>query len=161
MPADATRLGSLAPVARDAYRGQGQGWAARLFALPLGRWVVGIAGVVVIGGGLYQLYKAYSIDFSEHMRWNEMSATERTWAVRLGRLGLAARGVVQGLIGLFLLEAALWVDSNRVQGTNGAFQALGRSPLGPWAVGMVAAGLAAYGVYMLAAARYSRIVTAR
>lgn len=60
---------------------QGQGWVARLFALPLGRWVVGIAGVVVIGGGLYQLYKAYSVDFSKHFRWNEMSTTERTWGV--------------------------------------------------------------------------------
>ena len=151
----------LATGSGGASNTQGQGWVARLFALPLGRWVVGIAGVVVICGGLYQLYKAYSVDFSEHLRWNEMSATERTWAVRLGRLGLAARGVVQGLIGLLLIEAALWVDPNRVQGTNGAFQALGRSPLGSWAVGVVAAGLAAYGVYMLAAARYSRIVTAQ
>ena len=34
---------------------QGQGWIVRLFSLPLGRWLVGIAGLLVIGGGLYQL----------------------------------------------------------------------------------------------------------
>ena len=90
-----------------------------------------------------------------------MSATERTWVVRLGRLGLAARGVVQCLVGLFLGQAALLFDPSKVQGTRGALESLGRPPFGLWTVGVVAAGLAAYGIYMLAAARYSRIVTAR
>jgi len=136
-----------------------QSWVARLLALPLGRWLIGFAGLIVIGGGLYQLYKAYSTDFSEHFRWNEMSATERTWTVRLGRLGLAARGIVQGLIGLFLIQAALLFDPSKAQGSGGALQSLAQPPFGLWAVGVVAVGLAAYGVYMLAAARYSRIVT--
>ena len=138
---------------------QGQSWIVRLFELPLGRWLVGIAGLVVLGSGLYQLYKAYKSDFSEHLRWNEMSATERTWAVRLGRAGLAARGIVQCLIGLFLGQAALLFDPSKVQGTRGALNALARPPFGIWTVGVVALGLAAYGVYMLAVARYGRIVT--
>ena len=140
---------------------QSQGWIVRLFSLPLGRWLVGIAGLLVICGGLYQLYKAYSADFSEHLRWNEMSATERTWVVRLGRLGLAARGIVQCLVGLFLGQAALLFDPGKVQGTRGALESLARPPFGLWTVGVVAAGLAAYGIFMLAAARYSRIVTTR
>jgi hypothetical protein len=129
----------------------------RAFALPLGRWLVGIAGLIVIGAGVYQLYKAYRANFSEHFRWNEMSATERTWAVRLGRLGHAARGIVQGLIGLFLVQAALLFDPSKVQGPAGALQSLARPPFGLWTVGVVAIGLAAYGIYLLAAARYSRI----
>jgi len=132
-----------------------------VFRLPLGRWLVGIAGLVVIGGGLYQIYKAYSADFSEHLRWNQMSATERRWAVDLGRLGLAARGIVQALIGLFLAQAALLFDPSKVQGPSGALQSLAHPPFGWWTVGFVAIGLAAYGAYMLAAARYSRIVTTR
>jgi hypothetical protein len=138
---------------------QMQSWVTRLFALPLGRWLVGIAGLAVIGGGLYQLYNAYRANFSEHIQWNRMSATERTWVVRLGRIGLAARGIVQGLIGLFLLQAALLYDPSKVQGSSGALQSLARPPFGLWTVGVVATGLAAYGIYMLVAARYSRIVT--
>jgi hypothetical protein len=133
-------------------------WVARIFALPMGRWLVALAGLIVIGGGLYQLYKAYSADFSEHFRWEAMSARERTGATALGRIGLAARGIVQGLIGIFLIQAALKIDPNQVQGSGGALQSLA-SLIGPWAVGVVAVGLAAYGVYMLAAARYGRIVT--
>lgn len=136
-----------------------QGLVGRVFTWPLGRWLVGIVGLVVIGSGLFQLYKAYSSDFSEHMNWSRMSATERQWATILGRVGLAARGIVQGLVGWFLVQAALTYDPSKVQGSGGALQSLARPPFGLWTVGVVAAGLAAYGVYMLAAARYARIVT--
>jgi len=162
----AVAYGGLAFTALRIASGQGssggnqvQSWVVRLFGLPLGRWLVGIVGLAVIGGGLYQLYQAYNANFSEHIRWNQMSAAERTWAVRLGRAGLAACGIVQALIGLFLVVAARQFNPNAVQGPGGALQALARPPLGPWAVGVVALGLAAYGIYMLVAARYSRIVT--
>jgi hypothetical protein len=136
-----------------------QNLVARVFDVPLGRWLVGIAGLIVIGTGLYQLYKAYSADFSEHFRWNDMSQTERTWASWLGRVGLAARGIVQALVGLFLAQAALLFDASKVQSSGSALQSLAHPPFGLWTVGVVALGLAAYGVYMLAAAKYSRIVT--
>jgi hypothetical protein len=136
-----------------------QSWATTLFEQPFGRWMVGIAGLIVLGGGLHLLYKAYTLDFSEHFRWDAMSESERTWTTWLGRIGLAARGIVQGLVGVFLAQAALLFDASKVQGTGGALQALAHPPFGLWTVGVVAAGLAAYGVYMLAAAWYSRIVT--
>jgi len=138
---------------------QSQSLVARVFEAPLGRWLVGIAGMIVIGGGVYQLYKAYSANFSEHFRWDTMSTTERTWASWLGRIGLAARGIVQALVGLFMVQAALLFDANKVQSSGSALQALAHPPFGLWTVGVVALGLAAYGIYMLAAARYSRIVT--
>jgi hypothetical protein len=138
---------------------QSQSWVSQLFALPFGHWLIGIVGLAVIGGGLYQLYQAYRTNFSERFNWSQMNTQERLWAVRLGRLGLAARGVVQGVVGIFLVQAALLVDPRKVQGADGALQMLAQPPFGLWAVAVVAAGLAAYGIYMLAAARYARIVT--
>lgn len=135
-----------------------QGLVARVFALPLGRWLIGLVGLAVVGAGLWQIYRGWTADFSEHLRWGEMGATERIWATRLGRVGLAARGVVWAAAGGFLIQAALLLDPGRVQDSGGALQALA-GLLGPWAVGVVALGLAAYGVYMLAAAKYGRIVT--
>ncbi len=143
----------------DSGGNQVQDLVSRVFSWPLGRWLVGLGGLVVLGSGLFQLYKAYRADFSEHVVWNAMSAGERAWASRLGRVGLAARGVVQGLVGVFLLQAAWLYDVQKAQDSGGALQSLARPPFGVWTVGVVAAGLAAYGVYMLAAARYSRIVT--
>jgi hypothetical protein len=138
---------------------QSQGWVSQLFTLPLGRWLIGMASLVVIGGGMYLLAQAYRTDFSEHFNWSEMNTQKRLWVVWLGRMGLAARGVVQGLVGVFLLQAALLVDPRKVQGSDGVLQMLAQPPFGVWAVAVVAAGLAAYGIYMLVAARYARIVT--
>jgi hypothetical protein len=149
----------LAIGIRGGVGDQSESLAARVFELPLGRWLVGIAGLIVLGSGLYQLYKAYSADFSEHFRWNDMRPTERTWAVWLGRTGLTARGIVQSLVGLFMIQAALLFDASKVQGSGSVIQSLAHPPFGLWTVGVVALGLAAYGVYMLVAAKYSRIVT--
>jgi hypothetical protein len=138
---------------------QSQGLVASVFEVPLGRWLIGIVGLIVIGDALQHLYKAYSANFSEHFRWNEMSPTERTLASWLGRGGLAARGIVQALIGLLMLQATLLFDASKVQSSGGALQSLAHPPFGLWTVGVVALGLAAYGLYMLVAARYSRIIT--
>lgn len=131
---------------------------AWIFGLPLGRWLVGVAGLVLLGVGLWQIYQAYSADFSEHLRWADMNAIEQTAARRLGQAGLAARGIVAGLIGGFAVQAALAFDAAKVRESGGALQALAE-PLGPWAAGVVAVGLAAYGLYMLVVAWYGRIVT--
>lgn len=131
---------------------------AQVFTWPLGRWLVGAAGLGLVGFGLWQIYRGWTADFSEHFRWARMSRAEQAWTTRLGRIGLAARGIVIALIGGFIVQAAVLLDPGRVQGSDDALGSLA-GPLGWWAVGVVAAGLAAYGVYMLAAAWYGRIVT--
>ena len=153
-----TALRLAAGMAGGGTGGNQQGVITRVFALPLGRWLIGLVGLGVVGAGLYQIYRGWTADFSEHLRWGEMSAAERSWTTRLGRVGLVARGVVWALAGGFLVQAALLLDPGRVQDSGGALLALA-GLLGPWAVGVVALGLAAYGVYMLAAAKYGRIVT--
>ena len=132
-------------------------WTARLLAQPFGRWLVVIAGVATLGAGLYQFYKAYKADFREELKRGEMSARATTWATRSGRLGYSARGVVFGVIGVFLVRAALQTDPDRARGLGGALETLARQPLGPYLLGTVAVGLVAYGVFMFVMARYRRI----
>jgi hypothetical protein len=133
-------------------------WTARLMGQPFGRWLVVLAGLGVVGFGLYQFYKAYAAKLSAMLKWNEMSAEARTWVVRLGRAGLAARGIVFVIIGGFLAQAGLRSNPGEVQGLGGALETLARQRFGPWLLGIVALGLAAYGVYQLAMARYRRII---
>lgn len=121
--------------------------------------MVVLIGVIVIGVGLAQLYEAYSAKFLEKLKWGQMSPTERTWTTRLGKFGLGARGVVFGVIGIFLIQAGLQSNSKKVQGLDGALRELARQPFGPWILGAVAIGLVAYGIYMFAQARYRRVVT--
>ncbi len=132
-------------------------WTARLLARPLGRWLAVIIGAVIVGAGLYQFYAAYKARFREELKLHEMSSREKTWATRSGRLGYAARGVVFGVIGIFLMQAALQTDPDKARGLGGALQTLVLQPFGPYLLGTVALGLVAYGAFMLVVARYRRI----
>ena len=133
-------------------------WTARLMAQPFGRWLVVVAGAVVVGAGLYQLYKAYEADFRDELKTGEMSAREKKWTTRSGRLGYAARGVVFGVIGVFLVQVVLQSDPDEARGLGGALETLARQPLSPYILGAVAIGLVSYGIFMFVMARYREIV---
>lgn len=142
----------------DSGEASTQGWTARLLSLPFGQWLVGIGGAVVIGIGLYQLYRAYSAKFREELKLAEMSGPEETWATRSGRFGFAAVGIVFSIIGGFLIVAAIQADPEEAHGLEGALETLIQQPYGPWLLGTVAIGLVAYGIFMLILARYRRMV---
>ncbi|MEZ4711729.1 MAG: DUF1206 domain-containing protein [Caldilineaceae bacterium] len=136
---------------------QAEDWTARLMSQPFGLWLVGIVGVIVIGTGLYQFYRAYSAKFRLKLKLHEMSREEETWATRAGRIGFAARGVVYALIGGFLVVAAMQANPQAAGGIGEALQTLGQQPYGPWLLGAVAVGLVAYGFFAIVLARYRRI----
>ena len=136
---------------------QAQNWTAMLMSQPFGQWLVGIVGAIIIGTGGYQFYRAYSAKFKEKLKLQEMSATERTWAERSGRLGFAARGVVYAIMGWFLIQAAMTHSSEEAGGIGQALRELAQQPYGPWLLGVVALGLIAYGFFCFVLARYRRI----
>ena len=117
------------------------------------------AGVIVIGVGISYLYQAYKGKFRRYFKLHQMSVTEQTWAMRFGRFGIAARGIVFGIIGIFLIQAARYSNASEVKGLGGALAVLAAQPYGPWILGFVALGLIAYGIYSLLEARYRRIAT--
>lgn len=135
-----------------------QDWTARFMAQPFGRWLVGLAGLVVIGVGISYLYQAYKAKFRDHFKRYQMSEAEWTWAKWLGQFGIAARGVVFGIIGLFLTLAAFHSNAREARGLGGALATLAQQPFGPWLLGVVALGLMAYSVYSVIEARYRRFI---
>jgi hypothetical protein len=134
-----------------------QDWTARLLAQPFGQWLVGLLGIIVISVGISYLYEAYKAKFRRHFKLQEMSADERIWAIRAGRFGIAARGIVFAIIGIFFIQAARQSDASEAKGLGEALAVLAQQPFGPWILGLVALGLIAYGIYSLVEARYRRI----
>lgn len=129
-----------------------QSLVAKVLAQPYGEWLVGAIALGVIGGGLYQIYRAYSGKFSKHVNSSSLPADQQNIVFRTGQIGYTARGVVMAIIGYFLMRAALQSNSNAVRGTEGAFDLL--ASMGPVVLAVVALGLMAYGVYMLVQAKY-------
>jgi hypothetical protein len=134
-----------------------QDGTARLLAQPFGQWLVGLVGLVIIAVGMNALYIAWTAKFREKLKMAEMNPTEQEWATRVGRIGLAARAVVMGIIGGFLIQAALHANPREARGLDGALQVLAQQPYGKWLLGVVALGFVAYGFYMFVSARYRRI----
>jgi uncharacterized protein DUF1206 len=127
---------------------------ATLLSLPAGTWLVGVGGAIAIGVGLWNFYRGISGKFEDKWRTGEMSPAARRWGGRAGTVGHVARAVVFGLIGVFVIKAALDYDPKEAIGLDGALQKLAAAAYGPWLLGLTAAGLLAYGLYCLVDARY-------
>lgn len=148
----------IASGSGDGGSGGTQGFTADLMTKPFGRWLVAIAGLCVIGSGLNQIWQGWTEKFRKKLQLQQMDAKEQQIALRTGKVGLIARGVVFLMSGWFLIQAALRFDPNESQGLGGALEALARQPSGAWLLGLVALGLIAFGAYSILLARYRRIV---
>ena len=130
---------------------------AGVFDWPAGRWLVGLAGVVMLGVAAYQLIKGVRQTFLEELKTEEMSAGLKTWLTWIGTIGHISRAIVFALVGWFLLKAAYEFEAKEAVGLDGALTKILKADYGPWLLGFVAAGLIAFGVYSIGEARYRKI----
>ncbi len=145
-------LGSGSSGSGDAHK-----TTAGVFGWPAGTWLVGIAGVILIGIGLYQGYRGLSKDFLKDSKTEQMSGPVRHWIEWIGSFGHLARMIVFGLVGGFLIKAAIDYNPHQAVGLDGALAKIADASYGPFLLGIVAAGLIAFGAYSLSDARYRRI----
>ncbi len=131
--------------------------AAGVLGWPGGQWLVGTAGAVLIGVALFQGYRGVSKKFLDQDKTEEMGPAVRRWFTRLGVFGHVARMIAFGLIGIFVLKAAIDYAPSDAVGLDGALSKLAHQPYGPFLLVVVAAGLVAFGVYSIAESRYRRI----
>jgi hypothetical protein len=136
---------------------QAPDWTARVMGWPAGRPLVAAAGVAIVGAGLYVGWRGVSRKFRKHLKGYEMTPRQRRVILWLGTVGNAARAIVFVLVGVFLVVAALHHDPTQAVGIDGALRRLSSRPWGPVLLGSVAAGLALYGLFSLAEARFRRV----
>jgi hypothetical protein len=132
-----------------------RGWTARAFDLPGGELLVWGAALGVAGYGFYQMYRAYVPKLGRQLQLHQIPEGATDVLVAVSRFGIAARGIVFCLIGLFLARAAARHDPGQAGGLRKSLGML--ATWGRWPFVVVALGLIAYGVYQLINARYRRI----
>ena len=131
--------------------------AAGVFGWPAGVWIVGIAGGVMIGVALYQGYRGITKKFLKDSKVEQMGPRMKEWIGRLGLIGHLARMVVFGLVGIFLIKAAVDYNARAAVGLDGALAKIVHRSYGPFLLGVVAVGLIAFALYSLSDARYRKI----
>lgn len=128
-----------------------------LLAEPGGRWLVGLIGVgivaISVGLAVYGLTKR----FERHLKSGEMTRETRKTIRWIGVAGYLAKGVAYATVGMLLVVAATNYDPDKSRGLDGALRTLAEQRWGQAVLAVVAVGIAAYGVFSLAQARYRKI----
>jgi uncharacterized protein DUF1206 len=131
--------------------------ASDVFGWPGGRWIVGVAGLIMAGVAIYQFIRGVRQKFLDDSNTERMPHVVKSWFTILGTIGHVARAVIFGMIAAFLLKAAYDYKANEAIGLDGALAKLYNGAGGSWLLGAVAAGLIAFSVFSLAEAGYRRI----
>jgi hypothetical protein len=147
-----------AAAARNGAQGQQlRQTAGMVLAKPWGPFVIGLLGAVVILVGVAQIVRAGRRDFGRQFRPFVFSAPHRRSLDQIGRFGVAARGVVFALVGVFLFQAAYFHDPKRAQGIDGVLASFLHQPYGVYLLAVVALGLIAFATYSALAGLWLRL----
>jgi Domain of Unknown Function (DUF1206) len=138
--------------ARAATRGDdvARTWASWAMAdIPHGAIALGLVGALIVVGGAILIRRGWRADFERAMDLTGLAPASWAAIYAVARFGIIARGAVVATIGLFLVIAAWRHDPSEAIGIEGALRALGHLRSAPWLLGVVALGVASYGVYEL------------
>jgi hypothetical protein len=131
--------------------------AAHVLDWPGGRYIVGAVGAGFAVAAIWNVVRGVTRKFKDELETSKMGRFEERLITLVAIGGLFARGVVFGLIGIFLIKAAVEYDPREAIGLDGALRKLAQQEHGPYLLGVVAAGLLAYGLFCVVQARYRKV----
>lgn len=134
-----------------------EGVARDALSLPLGAWMLVVAGLGLAAYGAHQGWKAWQGRLDHDMDRQHMRREGLGWVGRVGQAGMGGRAVVFMVMGLMLARAGADRDASDAAGTAEALGLLLTQPFGVWLLALTAAGLMCYGVWQLLHARYVRL----
>jgi hypothetical protein len=135
----------------------GQSMTAKVLGWPGGQALVVIAGLVIIAIGIGLTIRGLKTDFEKHLDTGRMSRRTFEAVRRLGQVGYVARGIVFGLVGIFVIKAAMDHQPGKAEGFDVALKSVAEAPFGQFLLMAAAIGLVCFGAYCVAEARYRRL----
>lgn len=139
-----------------AQRSSGGSDAGVLFALPGGRYLVGLIGVGVLALAGYAVYRGITAAFLRELDLRGAGLRRSFLVTRIGRVGWVALGVAYGTIGVLLVIAAVRYDPALPVGLDAGLKTLGARPFGQLLLIVLALGVALFGVHCFFDARYRK-----
>ena len=112
-----------------------------------GRSAVGLVGLVLLGVGGYLVVKGLRRKHAECLEDYRVPRALRRPAVLVGAVGYVGRGFTLGLVGAFLVRAALLFDPQQAKGLDAALQAVAEQPYGRVLLALTVVGVLAYALW--------------
>jgi len=131
-----------------------QDTTATVLGWPGGQFLVGIAGLVLIGSGVWHVRKGLKKTFLKQIDTSKASPSALRLVARLGQVGFPGKGVALALVGALLVYAAVTFDPSKAKGLDGALHTVLELPFGKILLTLVALGIAAFGAFLFVRARY-------
>ena len=136
---------------------QQQDLTARAMQHSGGQWLVGIVGLVVVIIGVVLVSEGIRRKFMQYLRTSQMGPRMRRVVTLLGVIGTVARGLVFGLAGVLVIDAAASHKPAQSGGIDKALLTLRDQPFGETLMILAALGLLIFGVYGLCEARWRNV----
>lgn len=133
-----------------------EGLTADLLSAPAGRVLVAAIAIAIIAVGVAQVRRGVTDAFTHDLTPEATSGGSGSGVVAVGRFGYVAKGVAIGVVGALFGWAAVSYDPDKAGGLDDALKTVRDQPFGPYLLTLVALGLAAFGLFCFAWARYAR-----
>jgi hypothetical protein len=121
---------------------------------PGGQFIVGAAGLAIIGYGVNLVRRAWNEKFREHLSAEGTSGEAGQAYIWFGKAGYTAKGVAFVVVGGLFGYAALTHEARKSGGLDQALHKVLQQPLGPFLLGAIAIGIGCYGLFCFARARH-------
>jgi hypothetical protein len=114
-----------------------------------GRYLIGLVALVVIAIGVAFAWKGIGGSFAKQVENRGVGPFSWKAIHAMGVIGWVGRGAMMGLIGWFLMRAAVEFDASEAHGLDESLRRVSDSTLGTVLVLVVAVGLMVYGAFCL------------
>lgn len=132
-----------------------RGLAQWIMSQPFGSYLAIMVGLGFIAGGAVTAAKGFLRKFEKYVQVPDKHGIVAWICI----YGLVARGIVFAVSGVLFVYAGLRVDPDQAGSISDALQWLRQLPFGSVVYLVIAAGLAAFGIYNLVEARYRVVRT--
>jgi type IV secretory pathway VirB2 component (pilin) len=134
--------------------GSSKGTTAKVLGWPGGPWLVGAAGLVIIGYGVALIVRGWTEKFAENLESSSLVGTSGAAYIILGKVGYIAKGVAIAIVGGMFVLAGVDHSSSDGGGLDQALQRVLQAPGGPVALVVIGVGFACYGLFCFARSRH-------
>lgn len=130
---------------------------SQLLASTWGSIVVALIIIALLIKAFFQFKKSFGKEFKEKLKISDFKGEAERIIKYLGVIGYFSRGIVVLTMAFLFGKALLMNDASKSGGTKEAFQLLDSSPSSSIILIIISAGLALYGLFMIAKAKYKAI----
>lgn len=128
---------------------------ANVLEIPGGKLLIGLVGAVIIGVGIYQIFKGATRRFKEDLEVGASAGKMGDGIVVAGTVGYVARGIAFLVLGGLVIAAAWTAEPEKAAGMDSALRTIGQQPFGAILLILAAIGFFLYGIHSMARAKYT------